>query len=65
MSFSTQALGSAWMAGQETPLPAGVYDIPEETERMIASLKLSSMGTAIDTLSEAQQKYLASWQEGT
>jgi len=42
-----------------------VYDVPEATEKMIASLKLESMGQNIDTLTEAQEKYLASWQEGT
>ncbi len=65
MSFATQAMGSAWMATQRTPLAPGVYDVPEETEKMIASLKLASMGQNIDTLTEAQEKYLASWQEGT
>ncbi len=65
MSFATQALGSAWMATQKTPLAPGVYDIPEEMEQEIAALKLSAMGMTIDTLSEEQQKYLASWQEGT
>ncbi|MDO8576359.1 MAG: adenosylhomocysteinase [bacterium] len=65
MSFATQAMGSAWMAAQKTPLAAGVYDVPEATEKMIASLKLESMGQNIDTLTEAQEKYLASWQEGT
>ncbi len=65
MSFATQAMGSAWMATQEAPLAPGVYDVPEEMERMIASLKLASMGQNIDTLTEAQEKYLASWQEGT
>jgi adenosylhomocysteinase len=65
MSFSTQAMGSAWMATQKTPLAPGVYDIPSAMEDEIASLKLASMGIAIDTLSETQKKYLASWQEGT
>ena len=65
MSFATQAMGSAWMATQKTPLAPGVYDVPEETEELIASLKLESMGQSIDTLTEAQEKYLASWQEGT
>jgi adenosylhomocysteinase len=65
MSFATQALGSAWMSTQSTPLAPGVYDIPEETEQMIAQLKLASMGSTIDTLSDEQKKYLASWQEGT
>lgn len=69
MSFATQALGSAWMAtcpsADGKPLAAGVYDIPDETEQMIAQLKLGSMGSTIDTLTAEQKKYLASWQEGT
>lgn len=65
MSFATQALGCEWMATQKTPLAPAVYDIPEATEQMIATLKLSSMGSSIDELSEEQKKYLASWQEGT
>ncbi len=65
MSFATQAMGSAWMATQKTPLTPGVYDVPEEMEKMIATLKLQSMRQNIDVLTEAQQKYLASWQEGT
>ncbi len=32
---------------------------------MIASIKLGTMGYAIDELTEEQKKYLASWQEGT
>jgi adenosylhomocysteinase len=71
MSFSTQALGAEWMSAQGrsasggAKLAPGVYDIPVETEQMIAKLKLSSMGSSIDELTEAQKKYLASWQEGT
>jgi len=65
MSFATQALGSAWMATQAMPLAPGVYEIPEETEQMIAKLKLSAMGSSIDELTNEQKKYLASWQEGT
>jgi len=65
MSFATQALGCEWMASQKTPLAPAVYDIPEATEQMIATLKLAAMGSSIDELSEEQKKYLASWQEGT
>jgi len=65
MSFSTQALGSAWMATQKKPLAPGVYDIPEEMEREISSLKLAAMGMKIDELTPEQKKYLESWQHGT
>ena len=42
-----------------------VYDVPEAIDREIARLKLASMNVSIDTLTEAQVKYLNSWQEGT
>lgn len=65
MSFATQALASAWMATQNQPLSPGVYEVPAETENMIASWKLKSMGLEIDTLTSEQKKYLDSWTEGT
>jgi adenosylhomocysteinase len=42
-----------------------VYVIPKEVDREIARLKLQSMGRAIDSLTAEQEKYLASWREGT
>jgi len=33
--------------------------------REIAALKLSAMGVKIDTLTDAQQAYLAAWESGT
>jgi adenosylhomocysteinase len=65
MSFATQALACEWMATQKTPLAPAVYDVPEAMETMIAILKLSAMGIDIDTLTEEQAHYLASWQHGT
>jgi adenosylhomocysteinase len=64
MSFSTQALAAEWMAKQ-TNLSPGVYNVSDEIEQMVAKTKLSSMGLTIDQLTPEQQKYLASWQEGT
>lgn len=63
MSFATQALASAWIAQEKNA--AGVYEVPEEIENMVASVKLSSMDTKMDTLTPKQKKYLAGWQEGT
>lgn len=65
MSFSTQALACAWMATQPTKLSPAVYDVTEEIENRVASLKLASMGLTIDTLTQEQKEYLAGWQEGT
>ena len=42
-----------------------MYPVPEEIDAEIARLKLESMGVEIDTLTEEQERYLASWDEGT
>ena len=42
-----------------------VYAVPEEIDDEIARLKLATMGVEIDTLTEEQANYLASWDEGT
>jgi len=64
MSFATQALASEWMASESGLTPA-VYDVSDEIEAHVASLKLSAMGVAIDSLTPEQKKYLDSWQHGT
>ncbi len=65
MSFATQALASSWMATQTSPLAPAVYEVTEEIENDVASSKLASMGTTIDTLTTEQQQYLSGWQHGT
>jgi adenosylhomocysteinase len=65
MSFANQALSAEWVVGQGASLERKVYDVPDEIDREIARLKLETMGIAIDTLTEEQARYLASWDEGT
>jgi adenosylhomocysteinase len=65
MSFANQALSTEFLARQDQPLPVDVYDVPEEIDSEVARLKLASMGIEIDTLTDEQKKYLASWEEGT
>ncbi|MBN2841319.1 MAG: adenosylhomocysteinase [Coriobacteriia bacterium] len=65
MSFANQALCAEFMVNQAAELEAGVYEVPVEIDQAIAELKLASMGVKIDTLTEEQEKYLNSWQEGT
>ncbi len=65
MSFSTQALMAEWVVQQKNQLERRVYDVPEEIENWVASLKLQSMGIAIDVLTEEQKRYLSSWEMGT
>jgi adenosylhomocysteinase len=39
--------------------------VPEQIDQKIAQLKLRAMGVQIDALTPEQEKYLASWEEGT
>ncbi len=65
MSFANQALSAEYMAQNAATLDKTVYVVPEDIDAEIARLKLYSMGVEIDTLTEEQQKYLASWDQGT
>lgn len=65
MSFANQALSAEYMLAHANELEHTVYAVPEQIDQAIAKLKLAAMGVKIDTLTEEQQAYLASWQEGT
>jgi adenosylhomocysteinase len=39
--------------------------VPEELDKKVARMKLESMGVRIDRLTPEQERYLASWSEGT
>ena len=65
MSFANQALTLEYMAKNVDKLERKVYAVPAEIDRQVARLKLEAMGIQIDTLTPEQEKYLASWSEGT
>jgi adenosylhomocysteinase len=67
MSFATQALAAewAWKSAQKGNFPVRVHNVPREIEENVASLKLASMGIAIDKLTPEQRRYLNSWEFGT
>jgi adenosylhomocysteinase len=65
MSFANQALSAEYMLGHAEELEQSVYDVPEEIDLEIARLKLEAMGVEIDVLTPEQERYLASWEEGT
>jgi len=65
MSFANQALSAEYAVKNAGELERTVYVVPEEIDKEIARLKLATMGVEIDTLTEEQAKYLASWDEGT
>ena len=65
MSFANQGMAAAYLAKNYKELEKKVYDVPLEIDEEVATLKLASMGITIDTLTPAQEKYMASWSEGT
>jgi adenosylhomocysteinase len=65
MSFSDQALTAEYLVMHGKALDNAVHSVPEEIDNQVASLKLRAMGISIDTLTEEQEAYLATWEEGT
>ncbi|HEY1867834.1 MAG TPA: adenosylhomocysteinase [Candidatus Cybelea sp.] len=66
MSFANQALVTEHLVKHHGELESRqVYDVPVAIDEEVARLKLSSMGVEIDTLTPEQEKYIASWSEGT
>ncbi|MFZ2170194.1 MAG: adenosylhomocysteinase [Methylococcaceae bacterium] len=65
MSFANQALSIVhlWRHGAE--LENAVHPVPAELDHLVAVMKLDAMAIRIDHLSQEQQAYLSSWQEGT
>jgi adenosylhomocysteinase len=65
MSFANQALAAEHAAKNHGTLEKRVYTVPRELDDEVARLKLDSMGISIDSLTEEQQHYLSSWDQGT
>ena len=65
MSFANQALSVEYLAASGGTLSPGVHPVPHEIDQEVGRLKLQSMGITIDPLTPEQEKYLASWEEGT
>jgi adenosylhomocysteinase len=65
LSFCGQALACEYLVKNKGSLANEVITLPPEIDDEISGLQLDAMGLSIDELTEAQKKYLASWQEGT
>lgn len=65
MSFANQALSVEYLVKNRNVLSRKVHPVPPEIDRQIARMKLASMGVEIDDLTEEQERYLASWEQGT
>lgn len=63
MSFAVQGLSARYIKDNAANLSKKLYQIPEEIDQKVSTMKLNSMGITIDNLTERQQKYLNSWQE--
>ena len=61
MSFAIQALSAEYLAKHKGTLSNNVIDVPDEIDYMVAKRKLKDWKVEIDTLSEAQKKYLDGW----
>jgi len=63
MSFADQALCIEYITQHK--LEIKVHQVPEDIDKRVASLKLKTMGITIDSLTDEQKEYLASWKHGT
>jgi adenosylhomocysteinase len=65
VSFANQALSVEYALQHTGNLERKVHVVPREIDDEIARLKLESLSIEIDRLTEAQEHYLASWDQGT
>lgn len=68
MSFANQFMSQLRLAGYDKEgilLDPDVYDIPEDQDQEIATIKLKTMGYKIDKLSREQKAYLTDYSAGT
>jgi adenosylhomocysteinase len=57
LNFANQALSAEHLLKNHTELENRVYRVPEAIDRMVAKMKLESMGIKIDRLTPEQEEY--------
>lgn len=65
LSFCGQALACQYLVDHKGKMKNEVITLPPEIDDRISHLQLKAMGLSLDKLTPEQEKYLASWQEGT
>jgi len=65
MSFANQALSLEYLLKNKGELESIVHAVPAQIDAEVGRLKLKSMDISIDKLSQEQEKYMNSWEEGT
>jgi len=63
MTFALQAMALKYVNEAHESIGRRVVNVPYEIDEQVARLKLESLGSAIDRLSDDQKRYLESWQE--
>ncbi|HMJ35945.1 MAG TPA: adenosylhomocysteinase [Baekduia sp.] len=62
LSFALQALSVEHLAAVGGGLAPGVHPVPDDIDREVARLKLSSLGVELDELTAEQRRYRRSWE---
>jgi adenosylhomocysteinase len=62
LSFALQALSVEHLAAAAGTLPDGVQPVPDDIDREVARLKLTSLGVQLDELTAEQRRYRRSWE---
>ena len=65
LSFTLQALCSEYILNEGAGVKGDVYEVPNNIDIEVASLKLGSLGVNIDVLTKEQDIYMNSWDIGT
>ncbi|MCI4362372.1 MAG: adenosylhomocysteinase, partial [Thermoplasmata archaeon] len=65
LSFALQALSAEHIARHGKTLAPRVHPVPPAIDRSVAEAALAPLGASIDTMTEGQRKYAASWESGT
>jgi adenosylhomocysteinase len=65
LAFGIEALSLRRLAAGQERLGAGVHPVPPDIDAEAARLVLAALGAQLDTLTEAQRAYLASWHLGS
>jgi adenosylhomocysteinase len=65
LSFALQALSAEHIARHGRALAARVHPVPPSIDRAVAEAALAPLGASLDTMTEGQRKYAASWESGT
>lgn len=61
-TFAMMIMAAVNLLGESSPETPGLYGIPDDVDREIASMKLETMDVAIDSLTTDQTQFRESWE---